>query len=108
MRLVLGPPPDDPSFQPAARPGWRRVREMGPRALMAVGTVMGIPLAVLVGFLWSRIPLPPLSLGAGPAGPGTWSVALLPVVMMAAGPRSLAPWSWPTSSSIFWRSRDLA
>lgn len=84
MRFVLGQPPDDPSFHPDARAGWRKVREMGPRALMAVGTVMGIPLTVLIGFLWSRIPLSPLSFRIDSIGLGSGSVVLLPLVMMIA------------------------
>ena len=84
MRFVLGQPPDDPSFHPDPLAGWRKVREMGPRALMAVGTIMGIPLTVLIGFLWSRIPLSPLSFRIDSIGLGSWSVVLLPFIMMIA------------------------
>lgn len=84
MRFVLGQPPDDPSFHPEPRAGWRRVNEMGPRVLMAVGTIIGIPLAVLIGFLWSHIPLSPLSFRIDSMGLGSWMVVLLPLIMMVA------------------------
>lgn len=82
MRFVIGQPPDEPSFHPDPRVGWQKVRWMGPRALMAVGSLVGIPLAVLMGFFWSQTPLPPLTFSIDAIGLGSWSVFLLPLIII--------------------------
>lgn len=55
---------------------------MGPRALVAVGTLVGIPLAVLMGFCWSRMPLPPLTVSMDAMGRGSWSAVLFSVIIV--------------------------
>jgi hypothetical protein len=82
MRFVLGQPPDDPSYHPDPKVGWRKVRLMEPRALIAVGSLLGIPLAVLIGFFWSRMPLPPLTFSIDAIGLGSWSAFLLPLIII--------------------------
>lgn len=84
MRFLLGQPPDDPGFDPDPEMGWRKVRVMSPGSLLAIGTLMGVPLAFLTGFLWSQIPLPPLSFSLGAMGLGSWSAVLLPIIIFIA------------------------
>ena len=55
MRFIIGPPPDDTDFAPEQE-GWQRLREIGPRTLMLVGSLAGVPLAALFSYAWSRIP----------------------------------------------------
>ena len=52
MRFVIGPPPDVPDFSPE-REGWQPIRMPAPGRLVIIGSVVGIPLAVLVAFGWS-------------------------------------------------------
>jgi hypothetical protein len=82
MRFVLGQPPDDPSYHPDPKVGWRKVRWIEPRALIAVGSLLGIPLAVLIGFFWTRMPLPPLTFSIDAIGLGSWSAFLLPLIII--------------------------
>lgn len=82
MRFVIGQPPDDPGFHPDPEAGWRKVRWMGPRALIAAGSLLGIPLAVLVGYFWLQMPLPPLTFSIDAIGPGAWSESLLPLIII--------------------------
>ena len=55
---------------------------MGPRALIAVGSLLGIPLAVLIGFFWSRMSVPPLTFSIDAIGLGSWSAFLLPLIII--------------------------
>lgn len=84
MRFLLGEPPDDPGFAPDPEMGWRKVHVMSPGTLLAIGTLMGIPLAFLIGFLWSQISLPPLSFSLDVMGLGSWSAVLLPFIILIA------------------------
>lgn len=52
MRFVIGPPPDADDFDPGAN-GWNRMRELGARALVLLGSFVGIPLCASFIFAWS-------------------------------------------------------
>lgn len=55
MRVVLGPPPDDPGFLPE-QAGWRLVRTPGYGSLIVFGTVVGALVGAAIGFGWSQVP----------------------------------------------------
>lgn len=82
MRFLLGQPPDDTSYHADPGAGWRKVRWIGPRAMITLGSLLGIPLAVLIGFFWSRMPLPPLKFSINSIGLGSWSGFLLSLIII--------------------------
>src|SRR5438093_3685045 len=83
MRFIIGPPPDDTDFAPEQE-GWQRLREIGPRTLMLVGSLAGVPLAALFSYAWSRIPGSALAftLPINAMTLGRWSAVLLPLMVL--------------------------
>ena len=82
MRFEFGPPSDDPSFDPEQEAGWQKLREMGPGTIMLIGSLVGIPLAALIGNAWSRIPGGLTSTGFDVMTLGRWSAVLLPLLLL--------------------------
>lgn len=83
MRFILGPPPDDKDFVPE-QGDWRRLREMGPRTLMVIGSLAGVPLSALFAYAWSRIPGTALHTSFDVMSLGRWGPLLLPLLVILA------------------------
>ena len=81
MCFILGPPPDDADFAPE-QGGWRRLREMGPRTLMVIGSLAGVPLSALFAYGWSRIPGTALTFSFDVMSLGRWGPVLLPLLLI--------------------------
>ena len=86
MRFIIGPPPDDTDFDPK-RGGWQRLREMGPRTLMIIGSLAGVPLAALCSFAWLRISGTAVTytIPIDAMTAGRWTMLLLPLVILLFG-----------------------
>jgi hypothetical protein len=84
MRFIIGPPPDNPDFAPEQEPGWQSLREMGPRTLMLIGSLAGVPLAVLTSYAWSQILETEMTLSFDAMALGHWSAVLLPLLVLLA------------------------
>ena len=72
MRFHFGPIPDE--FTPDAT--WRPIREPGPWMFQLLAHPVGIGVAVLIGYCWSRLGLPPLTIKQGEAAAFLIALAL--------------------------------
>ncbi len=82
MRFKTGAPSDDSDFAPEQEVGWRKLREMGPGAIMLIGSLAGIPLAALIGYGWSRISGASPSISFNVMALGRWTLLLLPLLFI--------------------------
>jgi hypothetical protein len=88
MRFIVGEPPANPAFRPEAE-GWTKLREPSPWTLVAVGSGLGIPLAILAAFAWVHfIEITPVSLNLSIFGPAARQAVL--VLMACVPPLGLA------------------
>jgi hypothetical protein len=72
MRFVLGPPPDADGFHPDES-GWRKLREPSSYALIALGSLIGVPVGIAFAYLWSQVELYPLSIRMNLSLFGSWA-----------------------------------
>ncbi|MCX5661055.1 MAG: DUF3267 domain-containing protein [Planctomycetota bacterium] len=84
MRFIFGAPPIEAGFDPEQESGWRRLRELGPRTLVVLGSLVGVPLAILVGYGWSKIPGAQASAQFDITPFGRWGTILLALGFLLA------------------------
>jgi hypothetical protein len=86
MRFVLGPPPDADDFHPDES-GWRKLREPSSYALIAVGSLIGVPVGIAFAYLWSQVQVQPISIQLNLSLFGSWApvavLVMLPLLALA-------------------------
>ncbi len=122
MRFTVGPPPQSDDFDPESG-GWRRLRELGPGALVLLGSLVGLPLCYLFIVAWTTLAPVSVSLRLdlgvqGALGPIlAMGIAAVSLVLLVAGivivHEFIHAFTYPsfgmTASSVigFWPSRVM-
>ena len=83
MRFAIGTPPKNSDFEPNQEE-WQKIRELRPGALLLIGGLMGIPIALLVSYGWSQIYGMDLSFVFYPDTFGKWPKFVMPLTLLLA------------------------